>query len=232
MTRAPRRPGCSPRPAAFGELLAGIDWAATPLGPPESWPGPLVDTLRLMLTSAHGMALYWGAEFATLYNLGSSPIVGAKHPWALGRPYKDVFPEVWVHPVSSHFHYVTDTRKPLLIPDEPLIMERHGFPEQCYFDSAFQPVLLDDGTMRRRAADHHRDHRPSTGRAPAAPAERDRRPHRRAAHPGRGRPRRRGGAGLLSGGDPIPGPVPGLRAGDAAAAWPPPGSGRRPRPSR
>ncbi|MEV7003758.1 SpoIIE family protein phosphatase [Streptomyces sp. NPDC093982] len=131
---------------AFGELLAGIEWAATPLGPPESWPGPLVDTLRLMLTSEHGMALYWGAEFATLYNLGSSPIVGAKHPWALGRPYKDVFPEVWAHPVSAHFHYVTDTRKSLLIPDEPLIMERHGFPEQCYFDSSFQPVLLEDGT--------------------------------------------------------------------------------------
>ncbi|MEJ8667582.1 hypothetical protein WKI71_00500 [Streptomyces sp. MS1.AVA.1] len=99
-----------------------------------------------MLTSEHGMALYWGAEFATLYNLGSSPIVGAKHPWALGRPYKDVFPEVWAHPVSSHFHYVTDTRKSMLIPDEPLIMERHGFLEQCYFDSSFQPVLLDDGT--------------------------------------------------------------------------------------
>lgn len=130
----------------FGELLSGIEWAATPLGPPESWPGPLVDTLRLMLTSEHGMALYWGTKFATLYNLGSSPIVGAKHPWALGRPYKDVFPEVWAHPVSSHFHYVIDTRKSMLIPDEPLIMERHGFPEQCYFDSSFQPVLLDDGT--------------------------------------------------------------------------------------
>ncbi|MFJ4198867.1 SpoIIE family protein phosphatase [Streptomyces sviceus] len=131
---------------AFGELLSGIDWAATPLGPPVSWPGPLVDTLRLMLTSEHGMALYWGAEFATLYNLGSTPIVGAKHPWALGRPYKEIFPEVWAHPVSSHFHYVTDSRKPLLVPDELLIMERHGFLEQCYFDSAFQPVLLDDGT--------------------------------------------------------------------------------------
>ncbi len=131
---------------AFGELLAGIDWAATPLGPPISWPGPLVDTLRLMLTSEHGMALYWGAEFATLYNRGSTPIVGAKHPWALGRPYSEVFPEVWAHPVSSHFHYVTDSRTSLLVPDELLIMERHGFLEQCYFDSAFQPVLLDDGT--------------------------------------------------------------------------------------
>ncbi|MET7690527.1 SpoIIE family protein phosphatase [Streptomyces sp. NPDC005483] len=130
---------------AFGELLAGIEWAATPLGPPESWPGPLVDTLRLMLTSGHGMALYWGAEFATLYNLGAAPIPGAKHPWALGKPYKEVFPEVWA-PVSSHFHYVTGSRKSLLIPDEPLVMERHGFLEQCYFDSSFQPVLLDDGT--------------------------------------------------------------------------------------
>ncbi|MFF0083500.1 SpoIIE family protein phosphatase [Streptomyces canus] len=130
---------------AFGELLSGIDWAATPLGPPVTWPGPLVDSLRLMLTSEHGMALYWGAEFATLYNSGSTPIVGAKHPWALGRPYKEVFPEVW-DPVRSHFHYVTDSRKPLLVPDELLIMERHGFLEQCYFDSAFQPVLLDDGT--------------------------------------------------------------------------------------
>ncbi|MFJ8636949.1 SpoIIE family protein phosphatase [Streptomyces sp. NPDC093568] len=130
---------------AFGELLAGIEWAATPLGRPEFWPGALVDTLRLMLTSEHGMALYWGPEFATLYNLSSSPIVGAKHPWALGKPYKDVFPEVWDHPVSSHFHYVIDTRKSLLIPDEPLLMERHGFLEQCYFASSFQPVLLDDG---------------------------------------------------------------------------------------
>lgn len=131
---------------AFGELLAGIDWAATPLGHPEFWPGPLVDTLRLMLTSEQGMALYWGAEYATLYNLGASPIPGAKHPGALGRPYQEVFPEVWA-PVSAHFHYVTGSRKPLLIPDEPLIMERHGFLEQCYFDSAFQPVLLDDGTV-------------------------------------------------------------------------------------
>ncbi|MFB6848639.1 SpoIIE family protein phosphatase [Streptomyces sp. NPDC056373] len=130
---------------AFGELLAGIEWVATPLGPPESWPGPLVDTLRLMLTSEHGMALYWGPEFATLYNLGAALIPGAKHPWALGKPYKEVFPEVWA-PVSSHFHYVIDTRKSMLISDEPLIMERHGFPEQCYFDSSFQPVLLDDGT--------------------------------------------------------------------------------------
>ncbi|MFE8957431.1 SpoIIE family protein phosphatase [Streptomyces iakyrus] len=130
---------------AFGELLAGIEWAATPLGPPKSWSGPLVDTLRLMLTSEHGMALYWGPEFATLYNLGAALIPGAKHPWALGKPYKEVFPEVWA-PVSSHFHYVIDTRKSMLISDEPLLMERHGFPEQCYFDSSFQPVLLDDGT--------------------------------------------------------------------------------------
>ncbi|MGX1474187.1 UNVERIFIED_CONTAM: hypothetical protein RKD50_002995 [Streptomyces canus] len=203
---------------AFGELLSGIDWAATPLGPPVSWPGPLVDTLRLMLTSEHGMALYWGAEFATLYNSGSTPIVGAKHPWALGRPYKEVFPEVWAHPVSSHFHYVTDTRKPLLVPNELLIMERHGFLEQCYFDSAFQPVLLDDGT----AGGVLQILTETTGRVLGERrlrllSETGTRTAGRAAHSGRGRPRGRRGGGLLPRRDPVSGPVPGFRARDAAA---------------
>ena len=94
---------------AFGELLAGIEWAATPLGPPESWPGPLVDTLRLMLTSEHGMALYWGAEFATLYNLGATPIrrqtpLGARQalqggvPRGLGPPRELPLPLCDRHP--------------------------------------------------------------------------------------------------------------------------------------
>ncbi|BBC28967.1 Histidine kinase [Streptomyces graminofaciens] len=131
---------------AFGEVLAGIDWAATPLGPPESWPARLVETLRLMIASEQGMALYWGAEFTTLYNLSSTCGLGAKHPGALGRPFREAFPELW-DSGRSHFQYVTGTRKPLLISDEPLIMERHGFLEQCYFDVGFQPVLLEDGTV-------------------------------------------------------------------------------------
>src|ERR1044072_7936337 len=71
-----------PEGGACGELLAGIDWAATPLGPPECWPWPLVDTLRLMLTSEQGLGLYWGAEFTTLYKLRAAPIRGAAHPCA------------------------------------------------------------------------------------------------------------------------------------------------------
>ncbi|SPF06384.1 SpoIIE family protein phosphatase [Streptomyces sp. MA5143a] len=131
---------------AFGELLAGIDWAATPLGPPESWPGPLVDTLRLMLASEQGMVLYWGADFTMLYNESSASIAGAQHPGALGRPFREAFPEVW-EPGGSQLRYVTDTRKPLRIPDNPIVIERHGILEQCYFDAANQPVLLEDGTV-------------------------------------------------------------------------------------
>ncbi|MBV9026961.1 MAG: SpoIIE family protein phosphatase [Streptomycetaceae bacterium] len=130
----------------FGAFLAGIDWAATPLGPPETWPTPLVTALRFMLLSKKGMLLLWGTEAVMLYNESYIPVPGSKHPWALGRPFSEVFPEVWDDLVSSHFSYVTSACKPLLIPDEPSLLERHGFLEQCYFDVSFQPVLR-DGTV-------------------------------------------------------------------------------------
>jgi signal transduction histidine kinase/CheY-like chemotaxis protein len=132
---------------AFGELLAGVDWAATPLGPAETWPAPLVATLRLMLASELGMLLKWGAEATVLYNASHVPRMGAKHPWALGRPGNEVFPEIWDHPACTHIRYVTDTRKPLLIRDEPTIWDHHGFFEQCYLDVAGQPVFLEDDTV-------------------------------------------------------------------------------------
>ncbi len=132
---------------AFGELLAGVDWAATPLGPAETWPAPLVDTLSFMLASEQGMLLLWGPEAAVLYNASHMLYVGGKHPWALGRPSREVYAEIWEHHASPNFHHVVSTRKPLLIRDELSILDRHGFLEQCYFDVAFQPVPLEDGTV-------------------------------------------------------------------------------------
>ena len=145
MTRAPRRPGCSPRAARSASCWPGSTGRRRRSGPPSPGRGPWWTPCASCSPLSRGW-LCTGGRNSPRCTTGSTPIVGAKHPWALGRPYKEVFPEVWAHPVSSHFHYVTDTRKPLLVPDEPLIMERHGFLEQCYFDSAFQPVLLDDGT--------------------------------------------------------------------------------------
>jgi PAS domain S-box-containing protein len=41
------------------------------------------------------MILLWGAELVQLYNDGYVPLLGAKHPTALGQPTQACWPEVW-----------------------------------------------------------------------------------------------------------------------------------------
>ncbi|MFC3574121.1 SpoIIE family protein phosphatase [Streptomyces yaanensis] len=130
----------------FGEVLAGIDWAATALGPTANWPHRLVENLRVVLTSELPLALFWGPRFVMLYNADYAEIIGSKHPRALGAPGGELFPENWDYS-GPMFQSVVDRRRALLIRDRPFRLIRHGFLEQGYFDVSFQPVFMDDGTV-------------------------------------------------------------------------------------
>ena len=79
-----------------GALMRDTDWAATPLGPAEAWPQSLRTIVRIMLTSRFAMWLGWGPELTFLYNDAYAHMtLGAKHPWALGRPAREVWAEIW-----------------------------------------------------------------------------------------------------------------------------------------
>src|SRR4051812_21841023 len=64
--------------------ISGFDWAATPLGPTESWPQSLKSTVRLLLGSRYPGFLWWGPELVALYNDAYVDVLGPRHPWALG----------------------------------------------------------------------------------------------------------------------------------------------------
>ena len=95
-----------PDPAQFltgggemGALMRRRDWSETSFGPPVNWPQSLRSAVSIMLNSRYPIALYWGPELALLYNDAWSPLPGGKHPWALGRPGREVWPGIWVrHP--------------------------------------------------------------------------------------------------------------------------------------
>jgi hypothetical protein len=72
-----------------------FDWAATPLGPSESWPRSLALTVDLILASGFPMAVRWGPELTMIYNDAYAPLLGEKHPRALGRPVQEVWSEIW-----------------------------------------------------------------------------------------------------------------------------------------
>ncbi|MBV9654326.1 MAG: GAF domain-containing protein, partial [Acetobacteraceae bacterium] len=131
---------------AMGALMRQYDWRATPLGEPMAWPQSLRSAVSIMLNSRYPIALYWGAELALLYNDAWSPIPGGKHPWALGRPAREVWPEIW-DTIGPLFEKVIVTGEGVWQEDELLPMLRHGYLEECYFNFTFSPVRGEDGSI-------------------------------------------------------------------------------------
>ena len=79
----------------MGALMRAFDWSTAPLGLVERQPQSLRICIRIVLGSGYPMATLWGRDFVLLYNDAGRPFFGAKHPWALGRSSREVFPESW-----------------------------------------------------------------------------------------------------------------------------------------
>src|SRR5689334_8101994 len=79
----------------MGKRIRTMDWSATPLGPTDTWSPSLRSVLSICLGSRFPIAIYWGPEFSLLYNDAWSSIPGDKHPWALGRPAREAWSEIW-----------------------------------------------------------------------------------------------------------------------------------------
>jgi len=127
----------------LGELIRNKDWSATPLGPIAAWPQSLKTTLGILLNSRYPMFVFWGPRLVKIYNDGYRPITGHKHPWALGRPAQEVWPEIW-----SDIKPLVDRAlagDPTWSDDLLLFMERNGFPEEVYFTFSYSPVPDESG---------------------------------------------------------------------------------------
>ncbi|HWL45094.1 MAG TPA: SpoIIE family protein phosphatase [Ilumatobacter sp.] len=130
----------------MGRAVLAFDWQATPLGPPNDWPEGLRSAVAICLSTRFPMLVVWGPELISIYNDGYRPILGRdKHPWALGIPARDVWPEVW-HYIGPLFESVIDTGRPTWEQDRRLVVERNGFPEETYFTFSYSP-LFDRGEV-------------------------------------------------------------------------------------
>ena len=127
----------------MGERIRAYDWAATPLGPPGQWPQSLRSTLGICLHSNFPMAIYWGSDLRLLYNDAWSFIPGPRHPDALGRPAREVWPDIW-HIIEPQFRKVMETGESFTTQDELLPMRRFGRLEETYWDYSFTPIAGED----------------------------------------------------------------------------------------
>jgi hypothetical protein len=123
-----------------------VDWSRSPVGPPERWSPTLLGAVDLMLNTRFPVTLLWGPQFALLYNEAYAPLLGDKHPGALGRPARDVFPEAW-DLIGPMMHGVRAGGEPTWVEDEYLPMNRRGYLEDCWFTFSYSPVRAPDGTI-------------------------------------------------------------------------------------
>ena len=79
----------------MGELVRSMDWSATPLGASQNWSPALRTVVRILLANRFPQLLWWGPEYISIYNDAYRPILGRKHPWALGKPVRDCWSEIW-----------------------------------------------------------------------------------------------------------------------------------------
>jgi PAS domain S-box-containing protein len=122
-----------------GKLMRSLDWSATSLPPPQHWPQSLRSAISICLGSSFPIAIYWGPDFDILYNDAFIPIVGGKHPRALGRPGREVWSEIW-DAIGPQFDAVVTTGEAGGGRDGLLPLRRHGYREECYFDYTLTPI--------------------------------------------------------------------------------------------
>ena len=131
----------------LGELMSGLDWSATALGPVSAWPQSLRTVVRIVLTSRYAMWMAWGPELTFLYNDTYARVtLGKKHPWALGKPAREVWREIWGD-IGPRIETVLRTG--IATWDEALLLflERSGYREETYHTFSYSPLSDDHGRV-------------------------------------------------------------------------------------
>lgn len=147
MSDAQRR--SAPAQGSHDEMAALIetkDWSCSPLGLASGWPPALASAVQLMKASGFPMFLAWGPELTLVYNDAYRPILGDKHPKALGARFSDVWHEIW-----DDIRLLVDRAlagEASFVRDMPLVMMRSGHEEKTWFTFSYSPLRDEHGMVR------------------------------------------------------------------------------------
>ncbi|KAI8627229.1 hypothetical protein F5Y19DRAFT_465994 [Xylariaceae sp. FL1651] len=145
----------SPTVPSFQKLFDHVDWEQTKFGRRDGWEPELRQMVRLMMADTSPCILYWGESQSIIYNEAYVPLVGEKHPTMMGMKaqensrltFRSVFPQFW----ADFDEIITQQRQNRLTAQgeaSMLLIERHGFLEETYFDWKLIPVIGEDGMVK------------------------------------------------------------------------------------
>jgi signal transduction histidine kinase len=130
----------------MGAFIASIDWTRTPLGAMDGWPSSLRTMLSVILRSRFPLVIYWTRALIFFYNDAYRPLLGDKHPRAMGQPAAAVWPESW-DVLGPKAQRVLDGGLASWDEHLPLFMDRKGYVEESYWTFSYSPVPDDSGEV-------------------------------------------------------------------------------------
>src|SRR5262245_10585667 len=129
----------------MGARMRALDWSATVLGPLEQWPQSLRACVRVMLGSGYPMLVCWGPAYTMLYNDPYRPLIGTKHPAALGCSIREVLPETWDFLGPRFDRVMTHGQEASHLTGQMFTVYRNNYLEECYFSFSYSPIRDDNG---------------------------------------------------------------------------------------
>lgn len=124
---------------SMGERIRALDWSKSDLGPPETWSSCLQTMAGVCLHSGFPMCLFWGPQYVQIYNDGFLPILGSKHPTALGEAAQATWREIWDF-VGPRFRQVREEGLTSTAEHQRLFIIRNGYPEETFFTFSYSPI--------------------------------------------------------------------------------------------
>lgn len=128
----------------YQNVLTSVDWSSTPLGPLDSWPALLKQTLNQVLADSRPIAIYWGDQYVTIYNEAFSKLCGSKHPRLLGKSLGEVWPEAGAK-LKETMLLTAEKRRAIVEEEWRFFMERTNEGcEETYLKWSVVPITEDD----------------------------------------------------------------------------------------
>ena len=92
-----------------------------------------------MLANRFPLLLWWGPQYISIYNDAYRPVLGAKHPRALGQPVRECWSEIW-HILQPLIDKPFQGGAATWMEDILLEINRRGFTEETHFTISYSPV--------------------------------------------------------------------------------------------
>lgn len=140
MNAVGERQGAAPFGGEMAGRVAALDWSVTPLGPREAWSPALTLAVEMILASGFSMALRWGPDLVLIYNDAYAPILRDRHPGALGRPFREVWPELGEELIPRQEAIVEGRSSGFYSEDLVVQLVRDGEPQEAHFRVSYGPV--------------------------------------------------------------------------------------------